>query len=85
MDSIMCHLRVDFSGRGELAERQQKLGILMSRLRKVGWLVLLAAAMPRAACSWLQHASQPCPAQLQPCSTRQLAALGIADTCKVAC
>lgn len=35
MDSIMAHLRVDFSGRGELSERQQKLGILMSRLRKV--------------------------------------------------
>ena len=34
MDSIMCHLRVDFSGRGELADRQQKLGLLMSRLRK---------------------------------------------------
>ena len=34
MDSIMAHLRVDFSGRGELSERQQKLGILMSRLRK---------------------------------------------------
>ena len=35
MDSIMCHFRVDFSGRGELADRQQKLNILMSRLRKV--------------------------------------------------
>ena len=35
MDSVMAHLRVDFSGRGELSERQQKLGILMSRLRKV--------------------------------------------------
>ena len=36
MDSITANLRVDFSGRGELAERQQRLGQLMQRLRKVG-------------------------------------------------
>lgn len=36
MDSITGNLRVDFCGRGELAERQQKLGQLMQRLRKVG-------------------------------------------------
>jgi meiotic recombination protein DMC1 len=35
MDSIMANLRVDFSGRGELAERQQRLGQLMQRLHKV--------------------------------------------------
>lgn len=35
MDSITANLRVDFSGRGELAERQQRLGQLMQRLRKV--------------------------------------------------
>ncbi|KAL4451838.1 hypothetical protein ABPG75_007500 [Micractinium tetrahymenae] len=35
MDSITANLRVDFSGRGELAERQQKLGQLMQRLRKI--------------------------------------------------
>ena len=35
VDSITANLRVDFSGRGELAERQQKLGQMMSRLRKV--------------------------------------------------
>lgn len=34
MDSITANLRVDFCGRGELAERQQKLGQLMARLRK---------------------------------------------------
>lgn len=28
-------MRTEYSGRGELAERQQKLGILMARLRKV--------------------------------------------------
>lgn len=41
MDSITANMRVDYSGRGELAERQQKLGQLMNRLRKVrggpGW------------------------------------------------
>ncbi|KAL4424897.1 hypothetical protein ABPG77_002120 [Micractinium sp. CCAP 211/92] len=35
MDSITGNLRVDFCGRGELAERQQKLGQLMQRLRKI--------------------------------------------------
>lgn len=35
MDSIMANLRTDFCGRGELAERQQRLGQLMARLRKV--------------------------------------------------
>nr|AKI32385.1 DNA meiotic recombinase 1 [Watanabea reniformis] len=35
MDSITANLRVDYSGRGELAERQQKLGQMMSRLRKI--------------------------------------------------
>lgn len=42
-DSITANLRVDFSGRGELAERQQRLGQLMQRLRKVGaglWVAL---------------------------------------------
>lgn len=35
VDSITANLRVDFCGRGELAERQQRLGQMMSRLRKV--------------------------------------------------
>lgn len=35
VDSVTANLRVDFSGRGELAERQQKLGQMMSKLRKV--------------------------------------------------
>ncbi|KAK9808541.1 hypothetical protein WJX73_006517 [Symbiochloris irregularis] len=35
VDSIMALFRVDFSGRGELSERQQKLGLLMSRLKKI--------------------------------------------------
>lgn len=40
VDSIMANFRVDFSGRGELADRQQKLGQMMSQLKKVG-LVLM--------------------------------------------
>jgi meiotic recombination protein DMC1 len=35
IDSISCNMRTDYSGRGELAERQQKLGIMLSRLRKL--------------------------------------------------
>lgn len=38
VDSITANLRVDFSGRGELAERQQRLGQMMSRLKKVQFL-----------------------------------------------
>lgn len=33
MDSVMALFRVDYSGRGELAERQQRLGQMMSRLQ----------------------------------------------------
>ncbi|EPB68323.1 Rad51 [Ancylostoma ceylanicum] len=35
VDSIMALFRVDYSGRGELAERQQKLAQMMSRLQKI--------------------------------------------------
>jgi len=35
VDSITALFRVDFSGRGELAERQQKLGKMMSQLMKI--------------------------------------------------
>lgn len=35
VDSVMALFRVDFSGRGELADRQQKLGQMMSRLQKI--------------------------------------------------
>ncbi|GFO31382.1 meiotic recombination protein dmc1 homolog [Plakobranchus ocellatus] len=35
VDSIMALFRVDFSGRGELADRQQKLAQLLSRLQKI--------------------------------------------------
>ncbi|CAH2240861.1 jg27256 [Pararge aegeria aegeria] len=36
IDSVMALFRVDFSGRGELADRQQKLAQVLSRLQKDG-------------------------------------------------
>ena len=35
IDSIMALFRVDFCGRGELADRQQKLAQMLSRLQKL--------------------------------------------------
>ena len=35
IDSIMAPFRVDFSGRGELAERQQMLGKLLNKIQKI--------------------------------------------------
>ena len=35
IDSIMAPFRVDYSGRGELAERQQVLNRVLSRLQKI--------------------------------------------------
>jgi meiotic recombination protein DMC1 len=35
VDSIMAPFRVDYSGRGELSERQQVLGRMMSKLQKI--------------------------------------------------
>jgi len=35
IDSIMALFRVDFSGRGELSERQQHLGKMLSKLLKL--------------------------------------------------
>ena len=35
IDSIMALFRVDYSGRGELSERQQKLAQLLSKIQKI--------------------------------------------------
>ena len=35
IDSIIALFRVDYSGRGELADRQQKLGKMLNRLTKI--------------------------------------------------
>lgn len=50
IDSIMALFRVDFSGRGELAERQQKLAQMLSRLQKISegvimWRIYLAQTL----------------------------------------
>ena len=37
VDSIMGGFRVDYSGRGELADRQQKLAKVMNKLQKAGF------------------------------------------------
>lgn len=49
IDSIMALFRVDFSGRGELAERQQKLAQMLSRLQKIseGHLQLIPGHLQR--------------------------------------
>ena len=35
IDSIMAPFRVDYSGRGELSERQQVLGRILSKIQKI--------------------------------------------------
>ena len=66
VDSIMAPFRVDFSGRGELAERQQHLGKVMSRLQKLSeefnLVVLLTnqvMADPAAAMSFAANPPKP--------------------------
>ena len=39
VDSIMALFRVDFSGRGELAERQQSLAQMLSKLQKISEVI----------------------------------------------
>lgn len=47
IDSVMALFRVDFSGRGELADRQQKLAQVLSRLQKVNSLFGILRLNPR--------------------------------------
>ena len=35
IDSIMCLFRTDYSGRGDLSERQQKLGQMLAKLTRI--------------------------------------------------
>lgn len=57
VDSIMANFRTDFTGRGELAERQQKLGQMLAVLKKVGRLTGLRAAsgLRLATFLWFDH------------------------------
>jgi len=66
VDSITALFRVDFSGRGELAERQQRLGSVMSKLIKLANEFNLAilitnqvVADPGAAAMFVQDAKKP--------------------------
>ncbi len=49
VDSIMSNFRVDFQGRGELADRQQKLGAMLSKLKKV-WEANLHITNAKTSC-----------------------------------
>eukprot|EP00930_Biecheleria_cincta_P014600 TRINITY_DN12498_c0_g3_i1.p1 TRINITY_DN12498_c0_g3~~TRINITY_DN12498_c0_g3_i1.p1 ORF type:complete len:300 (-),score=78.58 TRINITY_DN12498_c0_g3_i1:443-1276(-) len=42
VDSIMGRFRVDYAGRGELSERQQKLGVVLNKLKKMSEETTLA-------------------------------------------
>lgn len=66
VDSITALFRVDFSGRGELAERQMKLGRMMSKLMKVAEEFNIAVlitnqvvADPGAAAMFVADAKKP--------------------------
>src|SRR3989338_6782190 len=51
IDSVTALFRVDFSGRGELAERQQKLGKYLSRLMKLAEEYNVAVYITNQVCS----------------------------------
>ena len=56
----MALFRVDFSGRGELADRQQKLAQMLSRLQKIseGMTVIVQVVYtPCLHCTRITHAS----------------------------
>lgn len=66
LDSIMSLFRVDFSGRGELSERQQMLGKLMSRLQKMSEQFNIAVVItnhvmsdPAAGLTFVPNPSKP--------------------------
>lgn len=66
VDSIMGVFRVDFSGRGELSERQQCLGKVMSKLQKMSEefniavvLVNQVMADPGGGCSFMPSHPKP--------------------------
>ena len=47
VDSVMSNLRTDYVGRGELSERQQRLGQYMKRLKHVRTLPMWPACQAR--------------------------------------
>ncbi|NP_001274726.1 DMC1 homologue CnDMC1 [Hydra vulgaris] len=66
IDSIMALFRVDYSGRGELADRQQKLGQMLSKLQKISeeynvavWITNQMTADPGATMSFQSDPKKP--------------------------
>ncbi|KAI8616211.1 HsLim15 [Chytriomyces sp. MP71] len=66
VDSIMALFRVDYSGRGELAERQQKLGQMLARLTKLAeefnvavFITNQMTADPGASLTFVQDPKKP--------------------------
>lgn len=51
VDSVTALFRVDYSGRGELAERQQKLGRMMSKLQKIAEEFNIAVFITNQVCA----------------------------------
>lgn len=66
VDSITALFRVDFSGRGELAERQQKLGKMLNQLMKIAeefnvavYITNQVVADPGGACMFVADPKKP--------------------------
>merc|ERR1712032_1559090 len=80
IDSIMGVFRVDFSGRGELSERQQKLGGVLSKLQKMSEEFNVAVVLtnqvmadPSGGCAFLPSHPKPVGGHvLAHCSTTRI-------------
>lgn len=66
VDSIISLFRVEFSGRGELADRQQKLNVMLSRLMKVAeeynvavWITNQMCSDPGAGMTFMADPKKP--------------------------
>ena len=56
VDSVMANLRADYVGRGELSERQQRLGQYMKRLKHVRPAMLNEPLTRPTLCAFAYHA-----------------------------
>jgi len=76
IDSIMGLLRTDFSGRGELSERQQILGQMLSKLKKMASEFNIAVVLTNQVRGTPRRAlpSPLCPRPLHLCPSRQAGA-----------
>lgn len=94
VDSLTALFRVDFSGRGELSERQQKLGVLISRLTKISdefnvavFVTNQVVSDPGAASMFAGNIAKPIGGHIvgHACTTRLYLKKGRAETriCKI--